>query len=124
MGCVRGSASPAIQTVNAHTKRGVVVRRMFRYEVPVDDQWHEFQLTRDPVHVAVNINARAMEFWAEFVDGDQTYRRVYRVFGTGHEIPDDAHWVGTAERVIGLVFHLYEDWSRYEVTHDEVETVR
>jgi hypothetical protein len=33
----------------------------------------------------------------------------FRVFGTGHQIPQNARWVATCPRTpAGLVWHLYE----------------
>ena len=62
--------------------------RIFRYEVPVDDQWHEFEVR-------------------------PTVRCALRVVGTGQPLPDgDWRYVGTAvapSRV--LVWHLLERTS-------------
>jgi hypothetical protein len=88
----------------------VAERRMFRYVVPVDDRAHEFRLTCNPVAVAVaehGSHGWAVEFWAEHAD-DPGVTRAFRVFGTGHPLPDGARWVGTCPRIGGLVWHLYE----------------
>jgi hypothetical protein len=80
---------------------------MYRYEVPVDDQAHEFRLTCHPVAVA-NSRWGTVEFWAEHAD-DPGVTRWFRAFGTGHPLPEDAQWVGTCPRTPdGLVWHLYE----------------
>ena len=88
-------------------------RQMFRYEVPVDDAVHLLPLTSDPVAVAIggsNAYGYVMEFWAEHDDREQVGRvRAFRVFGTGHLLPEGARWVGTCPRMSsGFVFHLYE----------------
>ena len=84
-------------------------RRMFRYVVPVDDQPHEFTLTGDPVAVAAaEPEPTAVEFWAEYDEDAGRTDRVFRAFGTGHPLPPGARWVGTCQRVLGLVWHLYE----------------
>lgn len=82
-------------------------KRMFRYEVPVDDQEHGFTLT-GPVR-AIGGTLMYVEFWYEH-DYSATYRQVrFRVFGTGHPVPDYAVYVGTAPRTPeGLVWHLYQ----------------
>ncbi len=87
---------------------------MFRYEVPIDDQPHTLQLsgTVTPVRavaVATRSAGWVMEFWHEHDRGLSSAPRTFQVFGTGHRLPDrPAQWQGTAARVEGLVFHLYE----------------
>ncbi len=85
-------------------------RRMFRYEVPVDDQPHRIALTSAPRAVAFGLaGMRAyVEFWAEHTDQAPEVTWTFQVYGTGHALPDDAEWVGTCPRdENGLVFHLY-----------------
>lgn len=82
---------------------------MFRYVVPVDDEAHEFALTCNPVTVAATPDGRAVEFWAENYSENLSVKRWFRVFGTGHEVPVNAIYIGTASRTpAGLVWHLYE----------------
>lgn len=85
--------------------------RIYRYEVPVDDRWHTFKCG-PPLHVACRHHG-FVEFWAhpfeddadEFVDELR-----FRVYGTGHEIPEEALYVGTALTPDGaLVWHLVSD---------------
>jgi hypothetical protein len=81
--------------------------KIFRYEVPVDDRWHEVE-SGDVLHVAARQPDR-VEFWA-FADGPTTRRRWLRVYGTGQPITDGiwAH-LGTAMAADGrLVWHLLE----------------
>lgn len=83
-------------------------RRMFRYEVPVDDGAHEFSLSGDPVAAAATSAGRVVEFWAEHIDGGGLLR-YFRVFGTGHPLPANARWVATCPGTAsGLVWHLFE----------------
>lgn len=93
------------------------MRRMFRYEVPLDGQPHEVSLANGHrVAVAVNM-AGSVEFWSEHDDSAPASIRTFQVFGTGHALPDGAKWVGTCPRVSGLVFHLYElDAARAQIT--------
>lgn len=83
------------------------MRAMFRYTVPVDDEPHAFTLTGDPVAVAAP-HLDAVEFWAEHDDDAGAPSRAFQVFGTGHPLPAGARWVGTAPRISGLVWHLFE----------------
>lgn len=80
-------------------------RRIFRYEVPVDDRWHAIR-ARAPLYVACR-QVDAVEFWA-WEPGDDPPVMEYRVFGTGHPIdePGSLH-VGTAISTGGgLIWHL------------------
>ena len=86
---------------------GTGERKMFRYVVPVDDQAHEFTLTGSPVAVAA-ADIETVEFWAEYDEHGGRTDRTFRVFGTGHPLPAAAQWVGTCQRIAGLVWHLYE----------------
>lgn len=89
------------------------MRAVFRYQVPVDDGVHKIPMTSDPLPVVANSeNTRdgqwAVEFWAEHDDDADKTERLFRVFGTGHPLPDGAAYIGTAPRRSGLVLHLYE----------------
>lgn len=92
------------------------MRRMFRYEVPVDDQEH-----RHVVHGVVKKVATqewvpgkmpVVEFWAEDIapaPNGTLLQRTFQVFGTGQPLPEKAKWRGTTDRdPAGLVWHLYE----------------
>jgi hypothetical protein len=83
-------------------------RRMYCYQVPVDDRRHAFALTDNPLHVAA-LNDRIVEFWEWHDDTEPTHLRAFQVFGTGQPLPDDAIWTGTCDRLpSGLVWHLFE----------------
>jgi hypothetical protein len=82
--------------------------KVFRYEVPVDDEWHEVQLTGPIVHVAAHFGqVSPLHFWALSGVGEPHPARL-RVFGTGHQVPDDAEYRGTAI-IEPLVWHLFEE---------------
>lgn len=87
-------------------------KTVLRYEVPIDDKPHTFTLTHSPHKIAAKrIGAtHRVEFWTEHEDRPSTTaaERTFQVFGTGHPIPATARIVGTAERLDGLVWHLYE----------------
>lgn len=81
--------------------------RIFRYEVPVDDQWHDIDLCGDILHVDTR-GMDVVEFWALHQGGARRPRRL-RVFGTGHPLPPGVTHVGTAVVSGGaLVWHLVE----------------
>lgn len=82
---------------------------IFRYEVPVDDQWHTITLQAPVLFVACR-NPRAVEFWAKNYGPDDqfvTITRDYIVVGTGHPMDQaDLEHVGTAIATPSLVWHL------------------
>lgn len=89
------------------------VRRVLRYAVPADGAWHDLELAGPIVHVDTR-SADVVELWADALV-DESYRPVratvrrFRVFGTGHPVPPEAHHVGTALAAGGaLVWHLFE----------------
>lgn len=93
-------------------------RAMFRYRVVVNDRPQAFQLSGDPLHVEaarLGVGPEAqhvVDFWAEGDDDfarDYRITRTFRVFGTGHPLPEHARWWGTTARTgEGFVWHLYE----------------
>lgn len=83
---------------------------VFRYEVPVDDAWHQIELSGPIVKVACRNGVRdVVHVWALAGTG-ATFLARLRVFGTGHQVPDEAVYRGTAIAE-PLVWHLFEDAS-------------
>lgn len=88
--------------------------KIFRYEVPVDDRWHELRIGGDPLHVAARVSS-VVEFWA-FEPGEYPSTRHFRVVGTGQPIPaGENRWLnsryhGSAITAGGaMVWHLIEE---------------
>ncbi len=82
--------------------------RILRYEVPVDDRWHEHCLSGPVLHVAAR-RSDVVEFWAAAESDTRPTPRRFRVVGTGHEILDEVWHRGTALAAGGaLVWHLVE----------------
>lgn len=89
------------------------MRSIWRYEIPVDDQPHKFQLNDWPTDFGLKrygTYSFAVEFWSYHDDNAPTFDITYLVVGTGHEIPYGYFVVGTAPRdpETGLVFHVVE----------------
>lgn len=86
---------------------------IYRYEVPVDDQWHEIGLRGDILEVGCR-QSDMVEFWATHDTDAVIQQRKYVVVGTGQpwpSIPFDQRLVyrGTAQDPTGtLVWHLLE----------------
>ena len=84
-------------------------RKMFRFEIPVDDAPHPFTIGGVPVAAATDAGDPSMvEFWAEH--GLPLEEVQLQIFGTGQPIPETARWCATCPRHpgSGLVWHLYE----------------
>lgn len=88
-----------------------MVMRVLRYQVPVDDAWHTLPVLGAIVHVATR-SPEIVEFWAYGCGPER--QRTFRVFGTGHPIPEaDAYTtpVYTNTAIVpggALVWHLFE----------------
>lgn len=82
--------------------------RIYRYEVPVDDETHEVCIEGDPLHVGCR-QIDTVEFWAIANRGPLVPRR-FTVVGTGHPFDEGHRYWGTAVAPGGqLVWHLLED---------------
>jgi hypothetical protein len=92
------------------------MNRVFKYEVPVDDQWHEFpELNGDVIHIDAQ-TPYVVRFWAINYDegspallGRPDGPRRFRVYGTGQPLPECPHLVHGSAVVGALVWHLVED---------------
>lgn len=66
---------------------------IFRYEVPIDDQWHEVELMGKIMPTVGARHPFKVEFWA-LSDSDPgtvseyAVKRSFRVYGTGHPLPE------------------------------------
>jgi hypothetical protein len=85
------------------------MKRIFRHEVPVDDERHEFCLSGPIVGVGAR-KSDVVEFWA--VDDTTAVKdwRAFQVVGTGQPLPDDVIDFHGHVVVHGgaLVWHLIE----------------
>lgn len=98
------------------------MKRVHRYEVPIDGTSHLIPDVTRPLHIAATANG-TVEFWAESYadkwallklpteDQDRLNwpaDRFLRVVGTGEPIPLESVYYGTTQRTPdGLVWHLY-----------------
>lgn len=82
--------------------------RIFRYVVPVDDQWHRVTLQGSIRHIGSR-DERVVEVWAAFRDDSPPNTRWLRVYGTGQDVPDEYVHIDTCVAPRGLVWHLFEN---------------
>lgn len=88
---------------------------VYRYEVPVDEEWHMIALTGPILHVHGR-RRDVVEFWAIHQPAHHEYTSQFRVFVTGDPLPDRTRHVGTAV-IPPYVWHLFEqlpplDWEK------------
>jgi hypothetical protein len=92
----------------ARRQESRMTRSVLRYEVPVDDEWHEFLLPAGEIlHVGAK-DHHTVSFWMVSTDDHAGWRRrSFRVFGTGQPLPLEAgRYIGTAV-ILPLVWHLF-----------------
>lgn len=84
------------------------MRTIWKISVPVDDQRHIFDLPPGPiVHAGRQHHSYQVEVWVEVELDEPTLPRAFQCYGTGHLIPGDVDYVGTA--IDGqFVWHVYE----------------
>lgn len=118
------------------------VRRVLRWEIPIDDQDHERGAAGPVVYVSGHRDFRArVEFWTVDPSDEEFWAapigtrehapppggtRWFRVFGTGQPVPAGYVWRATAARTAdGLVWHLFErtDEPDREVVHVVVDAL-
>ena len=83
------------------------MKTVWKYSIPVDDRDHPLPVR--VVHVGPDSTALTiLTVWAEVdvSDSPTVPTAPYRVFGTGHPIPDEAEHVGSVP-VGPFVWHLY-----------------
>lgn len=92
------------------------MKRILRWEIPIDGQPHQLDVAGDIRAVGVSsvgllradVSWR-VDLWTEATEGAPAVPRIFQIYGTGWEIPDSATWCGTAPRTPdGYVWHLYE----------------
>ena len=83
------------------------MRRILRHVISVDDQWHEFDVRGNPHYEVACRRPGEVDLWLD-VDTSPLVPVLpcwFRVYGTGHELPDGPRWIGTALDG-GLVWHV------------------
>lgn len=82
--------------------------KLYRNEVPVNDQWILMFPVMDPLYVGCR-ETGIVEFWSWEPHDGPWPERYFRVYGTGQEIPADVRYWGTAVAPDStLVWHLVE----------------
>jgi hypothetical protein len=101
-----------------------VSKRILKWKLPVDDEWHPVP---GPFHHALvdTYDPGVVLLWG--FEQEEPLPFEIRVFGTGHDIPDEANCVGTVRHEqTGLVWHVLarpvpdEMHSEHVATSDEL----
>jgi hypothetical protein len=90
--------------------------RIFKYEFAIEDLV-DIPMPRGAVVLTVQLQRGVPCLWARVDPANPRERRRFRIFGTGHELPNEpgggrwhGRYVGTFQMAGGdLVWHLYED---------------
>lgn len=81
---------------------------MLRTAIPADGDWHEVNLTGLIMHVATR-SEDAVELWYIEAAEQAPVARVFRVYGTGQLIDEDARYFNSVVTPSGqYVWHLFE----------------
>lgn len=92
------------------------MRTVWRYEIPIDDKAHAFELSDYPTRVQTRLFTPSyfkdkgwyLEFWAMHDSLTVPMRMMLKVCGTGYEIPENGYVLATSQPLHGRVFHLIE----------------
>ena len=79
------------------------MKRVLKWEVPVDDVIHPIGAGR--VVLVDASNPHVVHVWTE-EHSDRPSVRGAQVYGTGQPVAENTHWVGST-RVSGFVWHVY-----------------
>lgn len=81
--------------------------KVLKWPVPLDDQWHDIG-NGLPVMVGEQGDPNTAQVWTTQSEKDKGEPWKARVFGTGHEIPDDAIHLGSYQSMARpLVWHVF-----------------
>lgn len=88
------------------------MKRIWKYQVPIIDRPSmQLSLGAKVLHFAVDQHGEPT-LWILIDDEQALELREFRIFGTGHVIPEEdlttLGFIGTAMDVRGLVWHLFE----------------
>ncbi len=83
-------------------------KRVLKWNVPVDDRPHPTGAGK-VLYVQCQYGPDSVQVWTEESELTAGAERQVQVFGTGHQVPFDAIYLGTAVAMDGaLVWHLYD----------------
>jgi hypothetical protein len=83
-------------------------RVVWKYAVPIDDQWWPLPEGGQVVAAALGKTPEEVTVWVlQHKDVLPASARKVRVFGTGHDVPDGALYRGTVFAGV-FVWHLFE----------------
>ncbi len=82
-------------------------KQVLRYEIPVDLHTHSIEFRGPVLHYAIKPGDRMISVWAEHNPSENSLTRMYKVYGTGEDIPAYLRWHATCVSEDGFVWHVY-----------------
>ena len=86
------------------------MKTIYKYEMPIVDTFC-LSLPKDAQILTFQNQRGEPCIWVEVKTENSLEERTFRVFGTGHEIPENLHltFIGTIQQeTLRLVWHLFE----------------
>ncbi len=85
------------------------MKTIYKYSIHPDNPRLEVALPEGALVVFVGSQLTGVvNFWIEFTPDEKTYQRTFVLYGTGHDIPTNNHYVGSVLDP-PFVWHLYEE---------------
>lgn len=82
-------------------------RAIWKYEFEVTDIVQAYDIPQGYSIVHVEAQGRHVCMWVDVNVEREKTERTFQIFGTGHPVPDDAAYIGTAQ-IGSFVWHLFE----------------
>ena len=84
---------------------------IWKFPIPLEDEF-ELEMPLGAAILCVQVQGEEPCIWARVDPKAKKHRRVFRLAGTGREIPKELGYIGTFQLRGGtLVFHLFERHS-------------
>jgi len=82
------------------------VRTIHKYHLHIADI-QTLHLPRGATVRHVDEQAGMLTLWAEVDPGEPSISRTLAIVGTGHRVPEEAQYIGSAVMTTGFVWHVY-----------------
>lgn len=86
------------------------MKKVYKWALAIDDAPQEIAIYEQSRILHCDFQNEQLCIWIEFGYSEDNRRkdRYFRVFGTGHLIPDNCQWVATVQQP-PFVWHVYEE---------------
>lgn len=83
------------------------MKTVYKYPVPRHSTGFGLMLPVGAKFIRIGFQREELQIWFEVIPGNSLESVSFKVFGTGHEIPDSATWLATFDDG-PFVLHLYK----------------